>query len=141
MGNRVPGRLSAHRYPCPCNSFSSPVIMSAAAAAAARCFRSMPTAFSMAKLSRSSPSSVTIVCSALPRAATSLPAGISPELAKLLRRFDGAGAGTVSSLNAADDGGLIPALEVVNRNARRPKKVCRQHGRICASSEYVGTSW
>lgn len=101
-------------------------------AAAARCLRYIPTARSMVVLSRNStPSAKATVALLLPR-----PASL------VLRRIDGV-AMDAMALSAPGDGSLaavMPTMEAVNRNARRPKKV-RTFLLILLCSVYLYHSW
>lgn len=96
------------------------------AAAAARCLRSMPTAISMLHLSRSRTPSTTIVGELLPRAGCPTQQAALQELtAKLVRRTGVVGADGVAWSAGQNErhSAVMPTLEAVNRNARRPKKV------------------
>ncbi|CAM9158358.1 unnamed protein product [Ectocarpus sp. 6 AP-2014] len=94
------------------------------AAAVARCLRAVPaarTARSMVALSRNNVGGVMVpVARACPQ----------PDLlASVVRRLDGCRVDGVM-LNAAAQGDIlpvVPAMEAVNRNARRPKKA--NHGK------------
>lgn len=92
-------------------------------AAAARCFRAIPTARCMLNLSRNR-TPTAVVAGLLPRADCGQ--AILEELAaKFVRQTGVVGADAVVRSSAGNGrlSAVLPTLEAVNRNARRPKKV------------------
>ncbi|CAM9464132.1 unnamed protein product [Pylaiella littoralis] len=86
-------------------------------AVAARCFRAIPTR-SMLVLSKNSPPSAKATIELL-----------VPRSGGLVRRFDGTATNALAWSAAGDEslGAVMPTMEAVNRNARRPKKA--NHGK------------
>lgn len=100
--------------------------MAAAAAAAVRCFRAMPAARSALQLPRSRTPSLTAIVAELPRAGCATQQVTLEEVvAKLMGQTGVAGADAVATGLTGNErlSAVLPTLEAVNRNARRPKKV------------------
>lgn len=114
------------------------------AAAAARCFRAMPTARSMLHLSRNRAPSTTVVLELLPRPGCAPHQAMMVEelMAKLVGPTGVVGADALAWTSARNGklSAVVPKLEAVNRNARRPKKV-RCMSRTCARQTVWTAGW